>query len=91
MGMLGGVLVASEVAATLKSIAISVSTSFCTGGTLDSIIAEIWSTADMGADGTQDPTKLCDGISIGLGFTTSGGSLGAPTPPIPVTYPCTGN
>ena len=39
-------------------------------------------------DGTQDPTKTCDGISIGLGFDAELVQLGPIAPPAATPNPC---
>jgi hypothetical protein len=41
----------------------------CSSPTTSSILAQLAEAADIMADGTQDPTQLCTGTSIGLGFT----------------------
>ena len=51
--------------------------------------AQIAQASDILTDGTQDPTKPCDGISIGLGFDGALVQLGTPVaPPPPPTNPC---
>jgi len=42
--------------------------------------------ADIMLDGSQNPDQVCDGISIGLGFTMKRvelGAVGASQPPLP--------
>jgi hypothetical protein len=58
------------------------------GPSFQSVYTEVAQAADMLGDGTQDPTKTCDGISIGLGFDAELVQLGpiapaAPPPPNP--------
>jgi hypothetical protein len=76
-GIISGVLPVATFVESIRNVATQISTSFC-DATIDSILSEITSCSDIGADGTQDPTKLCDGISIGIGFTTKLASLGEP-------------
>jgi hypothetical protein len=43
----------------------------------------------MMQDGTQDPTRECDGISIGLGFEMTRVVIGAVAAPVaPPANPC---
>jgi hypothetical protein len=80
-GNIGGVLNTDELVNSLKNIAGSLSTSLCTGSTFDSIATQIKQASDILVDGTQDPTKVCSGISIGIGFETTAAKLGAKADP----------
>jgi hypothetical protein len=83
-GNIGGVLGTEPLVSAVKSIAGKVSSSLCMGTALDGVLQQIRQASDIGADGTQDPSKVCDGISIGLGFETTQSTLGpaaAPTTP----------
>jgi hypothetical protein len=44
--------------------------------------------SDILQDGTQDPTKTCDGITIGLGFEADAVLLGPAVPPPPPPIVC---
>ena len=48
------------------------------------IIEQVKRASDIMVDGTQDPTKTCDGISVGLGFEAQAGALGNPVVVLPV-------
>jgi hypothetical protein len=88
-GTISGVLLVGEFVAALKQTAGSFDPSLCTGPTIDSIIQQVSQAADILGDGSQDPSKACEAISIGLGFDASTVTLGpvaAPTPPPP--NPC---
>jgi hypothetical protein len=87
-GILSGVLQATELDAAIKDFAGSVSTSFCQPGLIQVILNQITGTSDINVDGTQHPDEACDGISIGLGFTTNGASLGVPAPAQTSSNPC---
>lgn len=91
-GVLSGVLDTDETVELLKKIAGQFDPSLCSGPTIDSITAQIEQASDILADGTQDPTKTCDGISIGLGIELEVVQLGAvgpdePPPPDPCMTP----
>lgn len=83
-GMLSGVLDTAELVASIKAVAGALDPSLCAGPTIDSITTQIEQASDILKDGTQDPTKECDGISIGLGMQLERVQLGpiaAPAPP----------
>ncbi len=85
-GILAGILPVEPFIAELKKVAGSFSKDLCMGSTFDSIAVQLRQTADIGADGSQDPSKTCDGISLGWGLHTKAVQLGnvAPaTPPAP--------
>jgi hypothetical protein len=49
----------------------------CSGPTIDSIASQVTQAADILIDGSQDPSKSCDGVSIGVGFEAEIVQLGA--------------
>ncbi len=79
-GIIAGVLAVEPLIAELKKIAGSFSKDLCMGTTFDSIAVQLRQTADINADGGQDPSKTCDAISIGLGFDSKAVQLGAIAP-----------
>jgi hypothetical protein len=88
-GVISGVLVTTEAADAIKQVAGSFDPSLCSGATIDSIVSQITQASDIMQDGTQDPTKTCDGISIGLGFDAEVVKLGPTAPPVmPPPPPC---
>ena len=89
-GQLGGIVDREELAAEIAKVAAAFDTSFCdpSSPTLQSILKQIRQASDILTDGTQDPSKECNGISIGVGFTMKSAQLGgvatpAPPPPDP--------
>jgi hypothetical protein len=58
---------------------------------IDGIAEQIKVSADMLLDGTQDPTKVCDGISFGIGFHAVRGEVGNAAPPLPTGPGCPGH
>lgn len=82
-GMLSGVLDTAEMVQAVKALAGQFDPSLCSGPTIDSITAQIEQASDILKDGTQDPTKECDGISIGLGMQLELVQLGGVAPPAP--------
>jgi hypothetical protein len=69
-GQIGGVLATDSLISELQKIAGAFDTQFCdpTNATFQSIAGNIEGASDILKNGTQDPTKECDGISIGIGF-----------------------
>ncbi|MBK9258411.1 MAG: hypothetical protein IPM54_01080 [Polyangiaceae bacterium] len=84
-GHIGGIIRTEDLADEVKKVAAAFDSSFCdpNSPTLQSIINQLWQASDIMVDGSQDPTKVCDGISIGLGFTMKKAQLGAVVPPVP--------
>lgn len=90
-GVIAGVINTSQLTSQLQTVAGSFDKMLCTGTILDGVLEEVTNASDILHDGTQDPTKPCDGISIGLGFDAEVVKLGpvAPPPP-PAANPCDG-
>jgi len=80
-GTIAGVLNVEEFITGVSSIAGSFSKDLCQGATVEGIKSAIRQAADILADGSQDPNKDCDGISVGIGFTAK--QVGIPTKTVP--------
>lgn len=80
-GVIAGVLQTDTLISELKKVAGAFDPTLCMGPTIDSITAQIAQASDIMHDGSQDPTKTCDGISIGIGFDAQVVQLGAVAPP----------
>jgi hypothetical protein len=89
-GTIAGVLNTEQLLSELAKVAGSFDPSLCPpSSTFESIAQQIRQASDIGSNGTQDPTKECDGISIGLGFNMQKVVLGPVAPPaMPGTDPC---
>lgn len=87
-GIIAGILSVEEFNEQMRQFAGSFDPSLCSGPTLDSIVAQISQAADIMLDASQDPSKTCDGISIGLGFDARRVQLGSITPDVPFVNPC---
>ncbi len=90
-GIIGGIMDREELVNQFSKSFAGFDPSFCDPNSppLISILNQIRQASDIMLDGTQDPSKECDGISIGLGFTMRSAQLGpaAPIPP-PPSDPC---
>src|SRR5262249_43226761 len=77
-GVISGVALTEELADEFVEVGGAFDPSFCDpqGPTIQSIVTQIHQSSDILADGTQDPTKTCDGISVGIGFDASVAQLG---------------
>jgi hypothetical protein len=84
-GQIGGIIPTEALVQEIAKVAAAFDTAFCdpSSPTLVSILNQIRQASDIMQDGTQDPTKTCDGISIGLGFTLKSTQLGAIAKPVP--------
>lgn len=80
-GTIAGILQTDDLLASIKSVAGKFSADFCEGSTLDPILNQLAQSSDILSDGTQNPEKTCDGISIGLGFEAKAVQLGEVTEP----------
>jgi hypothetical protein len=78
-GTIAGVLDTEQLVSQIGKVAAAFDTSFCDpeSPTLVSILNQLRQASDIMKDGTQDPSKECDGISIGLGFDASAVTLSA--------------
>jgi hypothetical protein len=90
-GVISGILDPNELITSFEQVAVALDDAFCSSATVVALVDELASTCDIGLDGTQDPTKTCDGISIGLGFTAKAAKLGAPSAPLVPADGCAGS
>jgi hypothetical protein len=82
-GTIAGVINTEELVTGVGAIAGRLSKDLCQGSTVEGIKSSLKQASDMLADGTQDPGRTCDGISVGLGFTAK--QIGKPTKIAPAT------
>ena len=75
-GIIAGVLPVEPLINELKKVAGGFSPELCTGSTFESIAESIRQAADILEDGSQNPSKECNAISIGLGFEAGIAKLG---------------
>jgi hypothetical protein len=91
-GTIAGVLGTEAFLGALKEFFQGFDPAFCdpNNPTMKAILTQIEQASDILQDGTQDPSKTCDGISIGLGFDAAAAKLGPIAPPAMVgPDPCT--
>jgi len=76
-GTIAGVLGTEQLISELAKVAGSFDPTLCPPSTtFESIAQQIRQASDIMSDGSQDSTKTCDGISIGLGFDMDAVQLG---------------
>jgi hypothetical protein len=88
-GTIAGIVDAKKLYEALQYAAKYFDPSLCVAPPIDTIEAQIEEASDIPTSGAQDPSKECDGISIGLGFEAKIvkiGAVAAPDPPPP--EPC---
>jgi hypothetical protein len=85
-GIIGGVLNTEELVAEVKKVGYSIG--LCDSPLLANLLTSIRQASDIVADGSQDPAKMCNGISIGLGFEMKEVQRGAVGPVVPVAMSC---
>jgi hypothetical protein len=88
-GTIAGILPTEQLISELKKIIGSLGSNLCSGSTVEGILNQIRQASDILTDGTQDPNKTCDGISVGIGFTAKQVKLGSVAEPAaPAEDPC---
>lgn len=87
-GMLSGVIPTVDLQRRVRAVAGQISLSLCSGTALENVLTQIAQASDIMQDGTQDPSKTCDGISIGLGFEARVVQLGPTVPAMTTPDPC---
>jgi hypothetical protein len=85
-GTIGGVLNTEEFVAEIRKVGFLLN--LCNSPLFTNLVTQIRQASDIMADGTQDPNKTCDGISMGLGFEMKEVQLGDVGPGIPVGVAC---
>lgn len=85
-GMVGGVLNTEEFVAEVKKVGALLQ--LCDSPIFQNLLTQVRQASDILTDGTQDPTKTCDGISMGMGFDMKQIKLGDVGPATPVGMSC---
>lgn len=85
-GIIGGVLNTEEVVAEVKKIGALLA--LCDTVAFQNIIDAVRQASDIMSDGTQDPNKTCDGISMGLKFEMKEALIGSVGPAAPMGATC---
>jgi hypothetical protein len=89
-GIISGVLDTEEFVSAIDNLMGNFDPTLCSGSQHDYINQQLRQASDIMKDGTQDPTQVCNGISIGLGFKAvrvKYGTIGDPLAAEP--HPCT--
>jgi hypothetical protein len=85
-GMIGGVLNTEEFVGEVKKIGYLLN--LCTDPLLANLETMVRQASDILTDATQDPTKTCDGISVGFGFDMKAAQIGTVGPAAPTAMAC---
>lgn len=76
VGTIAGIIDTEAFIEELRKVAGNFDAGLCEGSTFDGLANQLRAASDILKDGSQDPTKDCNGISIGLGFDASAVQLG---------------
>ena len=88
-GVIAGILPTATLIEVLRKVAGTIDPGLCAGPLIDSIARQLEAASDILVDGTQDPAKDCDGISVGLGFEATRAALGpVASASAPAADPC---
>ncbi len=89
-GVISGVIDTEEYISEVAKVAGQIAMELCEGSTFETIAQAIRSGSDIMKDGSNgDPSKTCDGTSIGVGFEATAAMLGSVAPAVPpVPDPC---
>ncbi len=88
-GRLGGMIDTEAFVTELAKVAGSFDPTLCPpSSTFESIAQQVRQGQDILLDGTQDPSKTCNAISVGFGFEADAALLGAVFTPAPALDPC---
>jgi hypothetical protein len=85
-GMIGGVLNTEEFVAEIQKVGYLLD--LCGNPLFDNLVTQVRQASDIMADGTQDPSKTCDGITMGLGFEMQEAKIGVVGPANVVGMSC---
>ncbi len=85
-GMIGGVLNTEDLVAEADKLVYLLGE--CGTSAQTQIETLIRQASDIMADGTQDPTKVCNGISVGFGFDMKPAQIGSVGPAAPPVVTC---
>jgi hypothetical protein len=85
-GMIGGVLNTEEFVTEVKKVGALLGV--CGTALFDSLVQQVRQASDIMTDGTQDPAKTCDGISMGIGFDLTEAQIGDVGPANPTGNIC---
>lgn len=88
-GNISGVVETEVLVNAIAKTAGTFSAELCSGTTIEAIKDSVRQASDIMKDGMQDPSKECDGISVGLGFEATRVVVGATAPAKqPAPDPC---
>ena len=85
-GTIAGILDTEALVKEIEKLVTGLTDQFCDVTSLEPILDSVRQASDVLNDGTQDPTKTCNGISIGIGFEMKAvhlGDVGTPASTLP--------
>jgi hypothetical protein len=88
-GIIAGIIDTESYINELQKVVGNFALNLCDSAAFQSLADQIRQASDIMIDGSQDPSKTCNGISFGMGFEATAAALGSIAPSLPpVTDPC---
>lgn len=87
-GMIGGIANTEELVGALRQYKGFINPLACVPGVFDQYEAKIRQASDVLDDGTQDPQRTCNGITVGIGFDMVRVAIGSVDTPPAKGDPC---
>ncbi|WP_437676662.1 hypothetical protein [Sorangium sp. So ce131] len=79
-GVIGGVIETEALVEEVRFLISRVAPRYCGDVAIEALVKQIRAASDIMKDGTQDHDKVCDGISVGLGFNARQVQIGGTAP-----------
>lgn len=80
-GVLSGVIGTEDLVRAFRDAAPTLDTPMCDDDSVNTIVDEIRSASDILTSGSQDPNRICNGVSFGIGFEAVAATPGDIAPP----------
>ncbi len=88
-GIIAGIIDTEAYITELQKVAGNIALNLCDSAAFESIADQFRQASDIMIDGSQDPTKTCNGISFGMGFEAKAAQLGTIADDLPpMIDPC---
>jgi len=86
-GVIAGVIDVDLFVQVFRQFAGALDPALCSGATLEAVEDEFRKGSDIMSDGTQDPNRTCDGVSVGMEFDVVNVQISGAASPVPTPVP----